>query len=81
MQKDHVRFHHHIYIYIYFFFFLVENFVPNNFCFIFGKKKKIFFYYICGIHRDGTILSFNILLNSDTEFEGGGTYIEECSVF
>ena len=29
-----------------------------------------------GIHRDGTIVSFNILLNPASDFEGGGTYIE-----
>jgi ankyrin repeat protein len=29
-----------------------------------------------GIHRDGSIVSFNVLLNSSDEFTGGGTYIE-----
>ncbi len=29
-----------------------------------------------GIHRDGSIVSFNVLLNSENEFTGGGTYIE-----
>ena len=29
-----------------------------------------------GIHRDGSIVSFNVLLNSESEFTGGGTYIE-----
>ena len=29
-----------------------------------------------GIHRDGSIVSFNVLLNSEHEFTGGGTYIE-----
>ena len=29
------------------------------------------------IHRDGSILSFNVLLNSSGDFTGGGTYIEE----
>jgi hypothetical protein len=29
------------------------------------------------IHRDGSLLSFNILLNNRTDFEGGGTFIQE----
>ena len=33
-----------------------------------------------GIHRDGTVLSFNILLNSEDDFEGGGTYMEATDV-
>lgn len=28
------------------------------------------------LHRDGSILSFNILLNDASDFDGGGTYIE-----
>eukprot|EP00438_Fugacium_kawagutii_P003505 Skav218386 [mRNA] locus=scaffold2066:404308:405384:- [translate_table: standard] len=28
------------------------------------------------LHRDGSIVSFNVLLNQATEFEGGGTYVE-----
>jgi hypothetical protein len=28
------------------------------------------------VHRDGSILSFNILLNEETEFDGGGTWFE-----
>ena len=28
------------------------------------------------LHRDGSLLSFNILLNSETEFEGGGTLVK-----
>jgi len=28
------------------------------------------------LHRDGSIVSFNILLNKATDFEGGGTYVE-----
>lgn len=28
------------------------------------------------LHRDGSIISFNILLNDPASFEGGGTYIE-----
>mmetsp|Transcript_17823 Transcript_17823/g.41825 ORF Transcript_17823/g.41825 Transcript_17823/m.41825 type:complete len:351 (+) Transcript_17823:97-1149(+) len=33
------------------------------------------------LHRDGSIMSFNILLNSAQDFEGGGTYVEadECA--
>jgi hypothetical protein len=30
-----------------------------------------------GIHRDGSIISFNILLNSENDFIGGGTFFEE----
>lgn len=30
-----------------------------------------------GIHRDGSNLSFNVLLNNATDFEGGGTFIEQ----
>ena len=29
------------------------------------------------LHRDGSLLSFNVLLNGETEFEGGGTYFKE----
>ena len=29
------------------------------------------------LHRDGSILSFNLLLNSRDDFEGGGTYFEQ----
>eukprot|EP00940_MAST-03C_sp_MAST-3C-sp2_P000509 g509.t1 len=29
-----------------------------------------------GVHRDGCVVSFNILLNSADDFEGGGTFIE-----
>jgi hypothetical protein len=29
-----------------------------------------------GMHADGSLLSFNLLLNSHTEFEGGGTHFE-----
>jgi hypothetical protein len=28
------------------------------------------------VHRDGSLLSFNILLNDPSEFDGGGTYFE-----
>ena len=28
------------------------------------------------LHRDGCIVSFNILLNRETDFEGGGTYFQ-----
>lgn len=28
------------------------------------------------LHRDGSTVSFNVLLNKSTDFEGGGTYIE-----
>ncbi|CAK0821603.1 unnamed protein product, partial [Prorocentrum cordatum] len=28
------------------------------------------------LHRDGSVISFNILLNEPTDFEGGGTFIE-----
>ena len=28
------------------------------------------------LHRDGSIVSFNVLLNKASDFEGGGTYIE-----
>ena len=28
------------------------------------------------LHRDGSIISFNILLNSPKDFEGGGTFVE-----
>jgi len=28
------------------------------------------------LHRDGSVISFNILLNSPSEFDGGGTFIE-----
>eukprot|EP00930_Biecheleria_cincta_P076345 TRINITY_DN63558_c0_g1_i1.p1 TRINITY_DN63558_c0_g1~~TRINITY_DN63558_c0_g1_i1.p1 ORF type:complete len:383 (+),score=86.81 TRINITY_DN63558_c0_g1_i1:153-1151(+) len=28
------------------------------------------------LHRDGSIISFNILLNDPSEFEGGGTFVE-----
>lgn len=28
------------------------------------------------LHRDGSIVSFNVLLNKAEEFEGGGTYVE-----
>ena len=28
------------------------------------------------IHRDGSIISFNILLNSTDDFDGGGTFVE-----
>ena len=29
-----------------------------------------------GIHRDGSVISFNVLLNSEKDFEGGGTFFE-----
>jgi len=29
-----------------------------------------------GIHRDGSVISFNILLNSSNEFDGGGTWFD-----
>ena len=29
------------------------------------------------MHRDGSVVSFNILLNDASEFEGGGTIFEE----
>lgn len=29
------------------------------------------------MHRDGSVISFNVLLNSPLDFEGGGTYVEE----
>ena len=28
------------------------------------------------LHRDGSVLSFNVLLNQETEFQGGGTYFD-----
>ena len=28
------------------------------------------------VHRDGSVVSFNLLLNRETDFEGGGTYVE-----
>ena len=28
-----------------------------------------------GLHRDGSLISFNILLNPATDFEGGGTFV------
>jgi hypothetical protein len=30
-----------------------------------------------GLHCDGSVLSFNILINYEMDFEGGGTYFEE----
>lgn len=29
------------------------------------------------LHKDGTLISFNILLNESNEFEGGGTYFDD----
>jgi len=29
-----------------------------------------------GLHRDGSSLSFNVLLNHPAEFQGGGTYFD-----
>ena len=29
-----------------------------------------------GIHRDGSVISFNVLLNSEKDFDGGGTFFE-----
>jgi hypothetical protein len=29
------------------------------------------------MHRDGSFLSFNILLSNTTDFEGGGTYFDD----
>ena len=31
-------------------------------------------------HRDGSLLSFTILLNSPTDFEGGGTFLMDCAM-
>lgn len=30
------------------------------------------------LHRDGSVISFNILLNALTDFKGGGTYFDHC---
>lgn len=30
------------------------------------------------LHTDGCLLSFNILLNHESDFEGGGTFIQKC---
>lgn len=35
-----------------------------------GDQRKL------DIHQDGSVMSFNIILNSPDEFEGGGTFIE-----
>lgn len=32
------------------------------------------------LHRDGSVISFNILLNDPSSFEGGGTYVEADDV-
>ena len=33
-----------------------------------------------GIHRDGSVISFNVLLNSENDFVGGGTFFEQDQV-
>eukprot|EP01084_Bolivina_argentea_P231140 389865_1 len=59
--------------------------VNNNEYFEIGVKDLFFVKYDLlmqnelKLHRDGSLISFNILLNNKNDFEGGGTYIKHIN--
>ena len=63
----------------------LNNLCDNNHYFEIGVRDLFFVKYDLlkqnelKLHRDGSLISFNILLNKSSQFEGGGTYFKHLN--